>query len=111
MTNSSFGPGGVVGMVDSHTQAVGGKDPTPPLQSPQEAKMREHILKILSENGQEMRPVVSVCADQYFSFDFVGLLGGSTGDDVARVKPTSPPVVAAHPRIVARTWLSHVRST
>ncbi|CAM9878656.1 unnamed protein product [Scytosiphon promiscuus] len=40
-------------------QAVGGQDPTEPLQSPQELQMREHVVNVLKEKGMEMKPIVS----------------------------------------------------
>lgn len=40
-------------------QDVGGQDPTPPLQGPQEVVMREHVVKVLKEKGVEMKPIVS----------------------------------------------------
>lgn len=43
----------------SSWQAVGGEDPTKPLQSPQEMQMREHVMNVLQKNGVEMLPAVS----------------------------------------------------
>eukprot|EP00903_Cladosiphon_okamuranus_P009988 g9474.t1 len=36
---------------------IGGEDPTPPLQSPEEVLMREHVVKVLKEKGVEMKPI------------------------------------------------------
>ncbi|CAM9094639.1 unnamed protein product [Ascophyllum nodosum] len=36
--------------------SVGGEDPTPPLQSPQEVAMRELVVKVLNEKNVEMKP-------------------------------------------------------
>ncbi|CAN0183935.1 unnamed protein product [Ectocarpus sp. 12 AP-2014] len=38
-------------------QDVGGQDPTPPLQGPQELQMQEHVVKVLKEKGMEMKPI------------------------------------------------------
>lgn len=43
---------------------MGGEDPTAPLQGPQECLMREHVTKILKENGMEMKTIVSDYAIQ-----------------------------------------------
>eukprot|EP00752_Nemacystus_decipiens_P005681 g5141.t1 len=43
--------------LDSIPTAVGGQDPTPPLRSPQEMAMREHVVKVLKEKGVEMKPI------------------------------------------------------
>lgn len=39
-------------------KAVGGRDPTPPLQSPQEQMMRDHIVDTLKGKNMEMKTVV-----------------------------------------------------
>lgn len=40
-------------------QEIGGQDPTPPLEGPQEVRMRDHVMKVLQEKGMEMKPIVS----------------------------------------------------
>lgn len=44
--------------LDNVPTAVGGNDPTPVLKSPQEVEMRNHVMKILMEKGQEMKPII-----------------------------------------------------
>lgn len=38
-------------------EEIGGQDPTEALRSPQEIRMREHVMNVLEEHGMEMRPV------------------------------------------------------
>lgn len=54
-------------------QEIGGQDPTEALRSPQEIRMREHVMNVLEEHGMEMRPVVSVFL--FFFFLYVSLRG------------------------------------
>lgn len=60
-------------------KAIGGRDPTPPLQSPQEQMMRGHIVDSLKENNMEMKTVVRIFNPEWnnifaFSSDELPLL-------------------------------------
>ena len=49
---------------------MGGNDPTPVLKSPQETEMRNHVMKVLMEKGQEMKPIVSRTMPSYIDMLF-----------------------------------------